>query len=65
MVVAQPSGVRLAFTTAASTVELTGRISRTLFPDARLSTIKSRFRLGTAKDADRFVEGFRLAGMSE
>ena len=38
---------------------------RTLFPEARLSTIKSRFRLGTAKDADRFVEGFRLAGMSE
>ena len=38
---------------------------RTMFPDARLSSIKSRFRLGTAKDTDRFVEGFRLAGMSE
>jgi hypothetical protein len=34
MVVAQPGGVRLAFTTEASIVELIVRISRTLFPDA-------------------------------
>jgi hypothetical protein len=34
MVVAQPSGVRLAFTTEATTLELAVRISRTLFPGA-------------------------------
>jgi hypothetical protein len=34
MVVAQPSGVRLAFTTSASALELQVRISRTLFPGA-------------------------------
>ena len=34
MVVAQPSGVRLVLTTEASTLELTVRISRTLFPGA-------------------------------
>jgi len=38
---------------------------RTLFPDARLSTIKARFRLTPGEEAEKFIKGFRLAGMPE
>ena len=36
-----------------------------LYPAARISTIKGRFRLGQGQDSDKFLEGFRLAGMPE
>jgi tetratricopeptide (TPR) repeat protein len=36
-----------------------------LYPTARISTIKGRFRLAQGQDSDKFLEGFRLAGMPE
>jgi TolB-like protein/class 3 adenylate cyclase/Tfp pilus assembly protein PilF len=36
-----------------------------LYPTARISTMKGRFRLANGKDSDKFLEGFRLAGMPE
>jgi adenylate cyclase len=38
---------------------------RELYPTARLSTMKGRFRLAHGQDSDKFLEGFRLAGMPE
>src|SRR6266851_7664938 len=36
-----------------------------LYPTARISTMKGRFRLAQGQDSDKFLEGFRLAGMPE
>jgi hypothetical protein len=68
MVVAQPAGVRLAFTTEASIVELTVRISRTLFPGAPQPQPAGVFQLvvdGTARQIVPAPAAGRVLAMSD